>query len=422
MHALQTDFSAAELTRVNEPAMLFHLIPDSKFIDGARAVFEKASPGNNRFFVLSDTTESRPFVHIKTFHPEELSARSFVRLVKSAGNKVQAVLIHFLSDDARLALDMLPSRIRVLWFGWGGDYYHLIKSRDDLLRSRTRALMRQLEGKQEERSLGSRVIALTARSVRSPFRTTRELYRRRRLAEVGQGSLHEQHVLSRIEYFVPVIREDAETLAARNPWFGPKILDWNYPELAEAFRIADGFEMSGNDILLGNSATPENNHLDALHALRPMMASDRRIICPLSYGDQRYAELISREGNKMYGRRFVPLRDFVPLSEYFQLVRSCSVVAMPHLRQQAVGNVLMMMYAGARIVVEADNPVFRFLIRKGLPVWPMDRLEEAFGAKAPPPEHDLARTRALLREGFGDDASLACTKRLVSALMTEAGP
>jgi hypothetical protein len=42
-------------------------------------------------------------------------------------------------------------------------------------------------------------------------------------------------------------------------------------------------------ILLGNSADPSNNHVEALERLLPYRDQDIKIYAPLSYGDQRPA-------------------------------------------------------------------------------------------------------------------------------------
>ena len=68
----------------------------------------------------------------------------------------------------------------------------------------------------------------------------------------------------------------------------------------------------GLNILLGNSADPSNNHKEVLDKLRSYATENIRIYCPLSYGDRKYAQIVSDYGRLMFGEKFLALRDFMP--------------------------------------------------------------------------------------------------------------
>ena len=71
--------------------------------------------------------------------------------------------------------------------------------------------------------------------------------------------------------------------------------------------------LNGGNILLGNSATPENNHVDIIDLLVENSSENVKIICPLSYGNKEYAATISKYGREHLGDRFVPLDKFLKI-------------------------------------------------------------------------------------------------------------
>ena len=83
----------------------------------------------------------------------------------------------------------------------------------------------------------------------------------------------------------------------------PKYFDWNYPILKESLLsnyISNDF--SENNILVGNSNSVTNNHLDAFKMIASSASFEyNEIICPLSYGGTKeYRNLVIRKGRKIF--------------------------------------------------------------------------------------------------------------------------
>ncbi|MBO0583150.1 hypothetical protein EXQ44_15140 [Clostridium botulinum] len=114
-------------------------------------------------------------------------------------------------------------------------------------------------------------------------------------------------------------------------------------------------------ILLGNSGDPSNNHIDILYELKKFNDKNFCIICPLSYGDENYISIIIDIGTKLFGSKFIPLRDFLNPREYCYILEQVDVVIMNHRRQQAVSNILALIYLGKKIYMKNLNPFSMFL-------------------------------------------------------------
>lgn len=163
--------------------------------------------------------------------------------------------------------------------------------------------------------------------------------------------------------------------------------------------------VSDGHIFIGNSASYTSNHIQIIDQLKQSPA-DRNIIVPLNYGNKAYADYISRYGKQHLGERFIPIREFMPLPEYTQLLLSCSSVIMNHYRQQAMGNILTQLYTGSRVYLNDFTTTYRFLKRLGLHVFSLQKdLDYAksacFTALSEPQREE---NRRLLLKEFSIDA------------------
>ena len=123
---------------------------------------------------------------------------------------------------------------------------------------------------------------------------------------------------------------------------------------------------SGLNILVGNSADPSNNHLDALEKLLPYKDQDIRIYVPLSYGDQAYAEKVIEKGRDWFGDKFLSITFFMPFERYHALLKTVDIAIFNHKRQQAMGNTITLLGLGKTVYMRNDVSQWCFLRKHGL--------------------------------------------------------
>ncbi|WP_332815629.1 TDP-N-acetylfucosamine:lipid II N-acetylfucosaminyltransferase [Ramlibacter sp.] len=396
-------------------AAYLHIIRDEKFIDAARALFESAAPGLHRFVVVG---APGPFVHLKTFVPEIVpleQATGPAFLGQLARSRV--VFLHGLSHAARWIVSRAPASTRFVWIGWGGDYYHLIRPGDELLLPETRALVAGLrEARYRARWL--RRLRIACNVLWRPWSWPAFLARLRMdrdLRRLGPGMGGEAALLAKISLFAPVLREEYGLLTEAHPGFGPGLAEWNYDinQSLEHARRAQAPAL-GDNILLGNSATPENNHADAFALMGEL--GGRTVVCPLGYGDASYASAIRQLGKETLGQHFHPLADFVPALQYADLMRSCGIVVMNHRRQQALGTINAALCNGAKVFLRPENPLHAFYRSLGVQIFSVDELRSHLGADAPAlDDTQVAHARTAIDANFGPAALQRKTRRLLEA-------
>lgn len=130
------------------------------------------------------------------------------------------------------------------------------------------------------------------------------------------------------------------------------------------------------NIQVGNSADPTNNHQQVFEKLSKLDVQNQveKIYCPLSYGNPVYAEEIKQLGEVMFGERFYPLMDFMPLEQYNEILDKVDIAIFAHNRQQAMGNTINLLGRGKTVYMRADTSSYALLTKLGIKVFALDDL------------------------------------------------
>jgi dTDP-N-acetylfucosamine:lipid II N-acetylfucosaminyltransferase len=115
------------------------------------------------------------------------------------------------------------------------------------------------------------------------------------------------------------------------------------------------------NIQVGNSATESNNHFEILSVLAKFNSEDIRIYCPLSYGNDEYKKKVVQYGSKIFGEKFVPLLDFIKIEDYYKYLSKIDIGVFTQNRQQALGNILPLIYLGKKVFIRNDISTWGYL-------------------------------------------------------------
>jgi len=120
-------------------------------------------------------------------------------------------------------------------------------------------------------------------------------------------------------------------------------------------------------VLLGNSANPSNNHIEAIEWIADFKHEQIKIFCPLSYGGSKaYVEKVVRAGKLLLGDKFHPIVDMMPIEKYFEFLDGIDVLIFNHHRQQGLGNLIHMLLQGKPIYIRKDSSTFVSMKEMGI--------------------------------------------------------
>ncbi|MBR5372397.1 MAG: TDP-N-acetylfucosamine:lipid II N-acetylfucosaminyltransferase [Oscillospiraceae bacterium] len=128
-------------------------------------------------------------------------------------------------------------------------------------------------------------------------------------------------------------------------------------------------------IIVGNSATDTNQHLDMFEKLAEYKNENIEIICPLSYGDSAYAETVIRTGRELFGDKFVPLTEFMDIETYYGYIARSAIAVFNNNRQQAMGNINAALGLGCKVYIRSDTAMWdSYCVTRGYKVYKAEEI------------------------------------------------
>lgn len=321
--------------------MILHFLSDDKFSDYVISQFSGPEMCSE-FVLMSGQKVTRYFQDVdKVVRVNPYEKGEMASLIASLKN-YSAIILHGLFYPwCETILRTVPENVKVAWVFWGGEIYGRKDLRDRFLSKRSKWLLRI-------RELNCR---LKKQKRAGSYELPLELF-------------------NRIDYCLTDVHEDFEFAKAYTR-FKMKEVWYNYYSIDETIGDLKNQSVEGNNILVGNSCALMCNHLDGLKAAKKLY-NNAEIVVPLSYGEPWLRNIILKRGKCMFGSRFHPLVEFIPRDEYNKIVRSCSVVIMPHYRPQAFGNILTALWLGCRVFMSEKSHLYAFFKRIGMVIFSIE--------------------------------------------------
>lgn len=123
-------------------------------------------------------------------------------------------------------------------------------------------------------------------------------------------------------------------------------------------------------ILLNHHASPTGNHATLIKKLSSFKGiEDFQIITPLSYGSNMIRNYVKRKGMRVFKDNFVPLMDYMPRDEYYEIVGRVEVAIFGQKRQEAAGNLDFLLTNGTKVFMREENVLYQHYKKMGYVVF-----------------------------------------------------
>lgn len=376
---------------------IVHVFDDDKFIDPAISIFEATCPKISSYLVIRSENET-DFKYVRSNLAQAIQLETeadYARIAKTINDSTyKIVFFHALNNKKHQLLKRIESNVVCVWFIWGYDLYTQWKPFERMIYQKhtLRFIDRHLTVKDRLFNF-----------ILYKLKTYRFLF--------GEKTFFYNNI-KKIDLVAPVVPTEMEYIETLNRSI--KYAPFSYVCLEHM--LGDEYRsdfVKNNNIVVGNSATPTNNHIEVFLTLSKLNLGDRKVIVPLNYGDKgEYLQLVLKRGHELLGENFHPITKFLPLKEYHDLTLNSGYLIFNHIRQQGVANVVAMGYSGTKLFFNGKSSVYKHYKDAGMHIYRLTELNKET-INSPLGKVEQARNRTVLEELH----SLSSVKDKVSILV-----
>lgn len=120
-------------------------------------------------------------------------------------------------------------------------------------------------------------------------------------------------------------------------------------------------------ILVGNSGDPSNEHIATFELLSKYKNHDIKVVSVLSYsGTKDYIEKVIESGNMIFGNKFSPITEYMPLEDYLKFISDVDICVFNHKLSQGLGNLFLFFALGGKVFISNQTTPFQFYKSTGV--------------------------------------------------------
>ena len=119
--------------------------------------------------------------------------------------------------------------------------------------------------------------------------------------------------------------------------------------------------------MIGHSASPDGNHYEIIQKLNSINP-EYHILLPLSYGDREYAGIIKREAQQRFINVEI-LEKKIERDSYYKKLTEVGWVIINAKVQQAVGNIIALIWMGAKLFLDKNVSTYKDFSSWGIDVF-----------------------------------------------------
>lgn len=164
-----------------------------------------------------------------------------------------------------------------------------------------------------------------------------------------------------------------------NIYYAPYIVGDTLPKefssYCEASRLSETLlKKESIYIQIGHHSTPQLNHIAVLDALKKFSNEDIKLLLPLNYGNQDYANEVQAYAERAFPEKVICLREMLSEEEYFRLIERVDIAIFNTQRQIALGNINRMIFRNVKLYMPADSVMYKYFSSEGVPIQAFDAI------------------------------------------------
>ena len=342
---------------------VLHILPYEKYVDCVVDMWDK-SVGQCEYVCVDQVEEQ-----ISSTFPKGISMVSDGQLIeKIIRGDYNVIVFSSLPTHYYHYVLHVPKEKKIIWQSVGYDIYNsCYPFKAVVTLPLFKPLTREFIRKSQEKSSKLQIRHLFSMI----FKPVTNYKKCQHVRKLETDALNLQNtVLQRIDYISTVLDVEYKLLK-----LNPQIIAQHF-----AFKYIRPIEVSYNNqlinfertkyILIGNSGDETNNHLDILRLIS-QRGIDNPLFVPLAYGGEKdYVDMLCEKLNDNSGN--VILKRFTDRNTYLELLLQCRAAVFGHIRQQALGNISVMLMQGCKVFLYKDSVTYKYFKELGVCVFSIE--------------------------------------------------
>lgn len=365
---------------------ILHVFSDDKFFDVATTFFD-AIPDVNNIYIYYTRDRNYRFNYIKNYHRIVIVTNKKEYFNYLRKKDINIVYFHSLSPSWYKYVLKIHRNVKVIWWIWGYDIYNKWRHCEALIPiSLYKPITQSIIDKKRKR----KNLIVFFREICYTLLYWRDIYIRKK-------------AIARVDYVSPVIDLEYKLLVEKCPFFRAEPFMINSGPGIATFPLFARRKPLGN-ILIGNSLTLTNNHLDIFDAIKGCdHNSTQKYIIPISYGSDLDKSIL-KENFPHY--QVLWLEDWIPKDEYNMTLATVSYAIFGVIRQQAMGNIAYCLKNGVKIFLYSDSILYNYLISKGYVIFKIEDIRSN-SFDTPLEEEAAMNNYMILKNSWTDNVNYA---------------
>lgn len=337
---------------------LLHIVREYKFYKPVSKDYEKSSYYNNLYLFYQQKDYNKEYLKFENVKEVTIADSSRFVLEFIDKNKVDAVFFHSVSVVDWKLISKIPSNVVIIWWAWGYELYSKYGVLQPFIN-----INQYKKYTSEYLAYDNNMLKVAKECIKSIARFTKSLY----YANYKIKALKNINYIKTVTNVEFSVLHSISSLSHMRNFHGPVDLSSRINPLTIAFK-------KPGIILIGNSASATNNHLDIIYKINLLNISDRKIIVPLSYGDTKYKVFLKNtiRNNPEISLNIEYLESFLDVDEYNNLFTRVSHAVFGVIRQQAMGNIRLCLLNGVKIFLFRESIAYKELKNKGYVVFSIE--------------------------------------------------
>jgi dTDP-N-acetylfucosamine:lipid II N-acetylfucosaminyltransferase len=156
-------------------------------------------------------------------------------------------------------------------------------------------------------------------------------------------------------------------------WY-PGTIDFDFVQKFEPMKSSGKF----TKILAGNSADPNNNHLEIFEILSKFSNSDIHIYVILSYGGElQYINEVKLKGRSLFKDKITFIDDYMSKDEYFDFLKNVDICVFNHYHQQGLGNINLLLCIYKKVYIQSITTPYNYYREMGVHIFDTDEIQNS---------------------------------------------